>query len=199
MLQLNHLLKTSIIRNINSSSTNVILTGDFNIDLLKLNSNQSFQEFYDTLADLYLLPIITLPTRVSLRNATLIDKMYCKSPNPLTISDSGILVSKISDHMAIFAALNFNINTRYKQVEQINTIMFTDNNMQGFVEELEDVDWHQVFDHDTTADPIITYDHHFSNKLDEIVNKHFPSKCVKSYYKLEGHFFRTGRRIAPTF
>ena len=38
---------------------NVILTGDFNIDLLKLNSNQSFQEFYDTLAELYLLPIIT--------------------------------------------------------------------------------------------------------------------------------------------
>ena len=106
--------------------------------------------------------------------------MYCKSPNPLTISDSGILVSKISDHMAIFAALNFNnINTRYKQVENINTRMFTDNNLQGFVEELEEVDWHQVFDHDTTADPTITYDHHFSNKLDEIVNKHFPLKCVK--------------------
>ena len=168
-----------IIRNINSSSKNVILTGDFNIDLLKLNSYQSFQEFYDTLAELYLLPIITLPTRVSLRNATLIDHMYCKSPNPLTISDSGILVSKISDHMVIFAALNFNINTRYKQVEKINTRMFTDNNRQGFVEELEDIDWHQVFDHDTTADPIITYDHHFSNILDEIVNKHFPSKCVK--------------------
>ena len=73
--------------------------------------------------------------------------------------------------MAIFAALNFNINTRYKQVEIISTRMFTDNNMQGFVEELEEVDRHQVFDHDTTVDPIITYDHHFSNKLDEIVNK----------------------------
>ena len=54
--------------------------------------------------------------------------------------------------------------------------MFADNNMQGVVEELEDVDWHQVFDHDTTADPIITYDHHFSNNRDEIVNKHFTSK-----------------------
>ena len=81
--------------------------------------------------------------------------------------------------MAIFAALNFNINTRYKQVENINTRMFTDNNMQGFVEELEDVDWRQVFDHDTTADPIITYDYHFSNKLDEIANKHFQLQCVK--------------------
>ena len=147
--------------------------------ILKLNSNRSFQELYDTLAELYLLPIVALPTRVSLRNATLIDHMYCKSPNPLTISDSGILVSKISDHMAMFATLNFKIYSRYEQLEKINTIMFTNNNMQGFVDELEDVDWHQVFDHDTTADPIITYDHHFSNKLDEIVNKHFPLKCVK--------------------
>ena len=82
--------------------------------------------------------------------------------------------------MAIFAALNFKINTRHKQVENINTRMFTDNNMQGFVEELEDVDWHQVFDHDTPADPIITYDYHFSNELDEIVKeKKFPLKCVK--------------------
>ena len=60
-----------IIRNINSSSMNLILTGDFNIALLKRNSNQSFPEFYDTLAEFYLLPIITLPTRVSLRNVTL--------------------------------------------------------------------------------------------------------------------------------
>ena len=50
----------------------------------------------------------------------------------------------------------FESSTRYKQVENINTRMFTDNNMQCFVEELEEVDWHQVFDHDTTADPIIT-------------------------------------------
>ena len=34
-----------IIQNINSLSKNVILTGDFNIDSLKLNSNQSFKEF----------------------------------------------------------------------------------------------------------------------------------------------------------
>ena len=42
------------------------------------------------------------------RHATLIDHMYCKSPNPLTISESGILATKISDHMATFVALNFN-------------------------------------------------------------------------------------------
>ena len=66
-----------------------MLAGDFNIDLLKLNSNTKYQEFYDSLAEFDFLPIITLPTRISKRNATLIDHMYCKSPNPLTISESG--------------------------------------------------------------------------------------------------------------
>ena len=74
-----------------------MLAGDFNIDLLKLNSNSKYQEFYDTLSEFDFLPIITLPTRISKSHATLIDHMYCKSPNPLTISESGrpILATQI--------------------------------------------------------------------------------------------------------
>ena len=85
-----------VLLDINKDAKNVVLTGDFNIDLLK---------FYDALTKIDLLPVITLPTRMSNRNATLIDQIYCKSSNPLTIADSGILAAKISDHMAIFAAL----------------------------------------------------------------------------------------------
>ena len=87
-----------VLLDINKDAKNVALTGDFNIDLLKLNSNEKFQEFYDTLTKIDLLPVITLPTRMSTRNATLIDQIYCKSSNPLTIADSGILAAKISDH-----------------------------------------------------------------------------------------------------
>ena len=98
---------------INKDAKNVVLTGDFNIDLLKLNSNEEFQELYDALAKIDLLSVITLPTRMSTRNATLIDQIYCKSPNPLTIADSGILAAEISHHMAMFAAFNFSINKTY--------------------------------------------------------------------------------------
>ncbi len=82
-----------------------MLAGDFNIDLLKLNSNSKYKAFYDTLSEFDFLPIITLPPRISKRHATLIYHMYCKSPNPLTISESGILATQISDHMATFVAL----------------------------------------------------------------------------------------------
>ena len=83
--------------------------------------------------------------------------MYCKSPNPLTISESGILATKISDHMATFVALNFNINTNYKHLETICTRSFTGNKMNCFLSELEHINWPHIFDHVTTADPFITY------------------------------------------
>ena len=123
---------------------------------------------------------------MSTRNATLIDQIYCKSSNPLTIADSGILAAKISGHMAIFAALNFNINKTYTVTDKISMRSFTGRNIDSFTNELEDINWHQVFDHNTTADPLILYDNKFSTKLEEVMNNHFPLKDVKfNKYKQE--------------
>ena len=77
-----------VIRNLSRYSKNVALTGNFNIDLLKFNSNIKCQECYYSLAEFDRLPVVTLPTRMSKRNATLMDHMHCKSPNPLTISEN---------------------------------------------------------------------------------------------------------------
>ena len=158
----------------------VVLTGDFNIDILKLNSNEQFQfQFYDTLTKIDLLPVIILPTRMSIRNATLIDQIYCISSNPLTIADSGILAAKISDHKAIFAALNFNINKTYTVTDKISMRSFTGRNIDSSTNELEDINWHQDFDHNPTANPLISYDNTFSTKLEEVMNNHFQLKDVK--------------------
>ena len=48
-----------------------------------------------------------------------------------------------------------------------------------FLGELEKINWPQIVDHDTTADPLITYEQQFSTKLDKVINTHFPLKVVK--------------------
>ena len=154
-----------VVQTLSNISKNVVLAGDFNIDLLKLNSNSKYQEFYYTLSEFDFLPIITSPTRISKRHATFIDHMYCKSPNPLIISTC--------------VALNFNINKNYKHLETICTRSFTGNKMNCFLGELEKINWPQIVDHDKTADPLITYDQQLSTKLDEVINTHFPLKVVK--------------------
>ena len=88
-------------------TNNYILAGDFNIDLLKVNNNAKYQEFYDYITGHNLLPNITLPTRLSKRNATLIDNIFSKNVKTSTPVETGILVHKISDHMASISAINF--------------------------------------------------------------------------------------------
>ena len=50
-----------------------------------------------------LIPQITLPTRFSRKKATLIDHIFSKFPTNCEKSNSGIIVTKLSDHLPYFA------------------------------------------------------------------------------------------------
>ena len=62
-----------ILSNLESQNRNIISAGDFNINLLRLNERDVFAEFVDLLTSKSFYPKITLPTRFSHLNATLID------------------------------------------------------------------------------------------------------------------------------
>ena len=62
-----------ILSHLHKSKSEVIITGDFNIDLLKINSNANISKFYDTVTSQSFYPKITLSTRFSDRHGTLID------------------------------------------------------------------------------------------------------------------------------
>ena len=88
-------------------SNEIILTGDFNLDLLNYETHRCTSEYLDLLITHELLPVITKPTRIKHSSATLIDHMFCK----LTDLHSGILVSELSgshgftDHYPTFCIL----------------------------------------------------------------------------------------------
>ncbi len=60
------------------NNNEAILAGDFNIHLLKLNNKMVFSEYFDILTSKNVYPKITLPTRLSNYNATLIDNFLCR-------------------------------------------------------------------------------------------------------------------------
>ena len=86
----------------------VILLGDFNIDLLK--DNNFSREFQNMLQSNYLVPTILEPTRVaevfrngeSIVTETLIDNIFI---NRSTDFKSGLIYSSISDHYPVFTIL----------------------------------------------------------------------------------------------
>lgn len=106
---------TSIISSMeNNCNNNLIIAGDFNINLLKLNENDTYCNFFDTIISHSLYPQITLPTRFTRTNGTLIDNFFCKLNKSILESTAGILIKKISDHQPYFIFINVSLKTEKK-------------------------------------------------------------------------------------
>ena len=73
-------------------SNEIIITGDFNLDLLRYEIHQSTSEYLDLMISHGLLPAITKPTRIKHQSATLIDHIFLGK----TELESGILVSELA-------------------------------------------------------------------------------------------------------
>ena len=97
-------LEIMLLHNV-SPTENVILIGDFNINLLDENV-MAIENFQTTLQALHFLPIITKPTRTPPPtmpgNSALLDHIWI---NQLQGHNSGILLTDVTDHCSIFIQL----------------------------------------------------------------------------------------------
>ena len=84
---------TPLLTYLKSCNSEVIIAGDCNINLLKVNKIELFSEFCDVLSTRF-YPKITLPTRFSNSKGTLIDNFFCKLSNATMTTTSGILIKK---------------------------------------------------------------------------------------------------------
>ena len=90
-----------ILEKINLENKHFSLMGDFNIDLLKSESNHGAISFYNELSSNFLSPFILQPTR--LKSKTVIDNILFNSLE--YSSNSGNLLIEISDHLIQFLIL----------------------------------------------------------------------------------------------
>ncbi len=95
-----------IVKTLESNKNETIITGDFDIDLLKINEKHVFIEYFDLIISHSFYPKITLPTRLSNKHGTLIDNFFCKLTEATIDTISGILIKKFSDHQPYFILLN---------------------------------------------------------------------------------------------
>lgn len=86
-----------------SENKNIFITGDINIDLLKIDSNHNIQNYSDMLSTHSCANAIELPTRITDTSETLIDHFYCNNPVKKVISS--VILSDISDHLPILVTI----------------------------------------------------------------------------------------------
>ena len=152
---------------------NVILLGDFNIDLLHCETSYATNEFLDLMFSASLTPKITIPTRLTVHSRTLIDNIFTNSVDENTIS--GNLECCISDHLAQFL-----IFPNQKVLLQNNKKNYKRNyknlDPKKFKEELQRINWNTALvnnnnDVNQSLESLLT----ITNSL---LDKHAPMKQI---------------------
>ena len=100
---------TSLVQALDNTNLNIVLAGDLNINLLKINESETCCEFFDLLTSQSIFPHITLPTRLTNGGGTLIDNLLCKMIKSLKKNTAWILLNQLSDHLPCFTLLETDI------------------------------------------------------------------------------------------
>ena len=149
-----------------SENKEVILLGDFNIDLLRCDSNKNVSDFLDIIYSTNLLPNITSPTRLTSRSQTLIDNIFSSVINDDCIA--GNLISPISGHHAQFLIIpNYTTQNSKKDIYKRNFKHF---DSKKFIADLEKVNGDNIL---TVSEGSVNKSfQNFSNKITDILDKH---------------------------
>ena len=145
------------------------MCGDFNIDLLKHETNNNTKHFLDTMHSLGLYPLIDKPTRIRDGLTTLIDNIFTNELRFNLTSD--IMFNDSSDHLPNLALCEYNIS-RYKVKEFQFTRNMNEDKIASFFNELSQQTWESVLKTDDVNQAYDSFLHIFM----DIINKHCPVK-----------------------
>ena len=165
-----------IISKLQSENKDIIITGDFNINLLEINSNFKFQEFFDNMLNLNFLPKITLPTKFNNLSANLLDHIYHKSSSNNINTLSGVVLSSLSDHCPTFILIDDKKISKKMPPKFIYKTKCNAQCEENFKKELEDFDFDNLL---TPGDNINNNYTKFIDFITHLKNKHFPITKVK--------------------
>jgi len=166
-----------IVNTLERFKSDVVLAGDFNLNLLKVPDNNHISDYFETLISSGFIPKITLPTRFTDTSATLIDNIFCKFSTSSTDTISGIYLTNISDHLPYFTS----IHCKPPQPRPPKFVTKRLNNKtatENFINELSNMNLLSKLDDHIDGDPNENY-----NLLERYIlqakEKHFPLINVK--------------------
>ena len=161
---------------IDKKKNELVIAGDFNLDLLKYETHAPTASYLDSLTERRLLPRIVRPTRIKKQSATLIDHIFTKE-NGNTVF-SGIIDTEIAgnngytDHLPTFVILKTMVPKKTHQ-KFYTVSYFTNDGHKKRRAGLINQDWDQLYQCD---DPNIIY-----NDLQVLYGSHYEnSKTTKT-------------------
>ena len=154
-------------QHISKENKRLVLLGDFNI-----NDFDSVKNFVDTLESSFLLPSISLPTRVTATSSTLIDNIFF-SPSKYKVSSGNLLIG-ISDHLPQY--LIFEQNTYACISKPIQYRDWKKVDKDRFTSDFRNIDWNNLLSLGL-QDPDTAFNNFF-NTVNALVDQHVPIKTL---------------------
>lgn len=127
----------------------IFVCGDFNIDLMKSNEHIKTKEFVDIMFSLSFYPLIVKPSRITKDSATLIDNIFTNVMDEKIIS--GLLVTDVSDHLPVFAALEMKNKLKLRENRHAYNLVRkkSPEAILALKADLGSHDWQEVYVEDT--------------------------------------------------
>ena len=162
----------NVINQLNQNNMQILLLGDFNIDLMKYGQHPPTEEYLDMIHSYNLLPLITKPTRITDHTSSLIDHIYTNSIQHNVTA--GILVADVSDHLPIFCITDLNPsrkNTSYYMRD------YSQLDKEQYLKELESIPWSNLTQNDKSLNDRTA---NLIDAITDVVNKHAPLKLASN-------------------
>ena len=167
-----------VLNHLNKTKAEVMIGGDWNINLLDINKKSAFSNFLDMMLNMSFSPKINFPTRFSSRSASLIDNIYCKLSNKTMDTFSGILFTGVSDHLPYFVCLNNILKQTDPNPKFVKCRINKPEAIKNLTEDLIRSNIYDSLDKELEQDPNKNYDV-LIEKVTKLKEKHFPFKLVK--------------------
>ena len=121
-----------------------IIGGDFNVDVLKIESRSMCKDYANLMLCNSFIPTITLPTRITHYSATLIDNIFVRLPNNLLDNTmfSGNLFTDLSDHLPSFCVIEGSCN---RPNSRPFMRFYDQKNFNNFLQSIESYDFSSVY------------------------------------------------------
>ena len=177
----NHL--EDLLKNINNDPSlnnfhDLILTGDFNIDLLKSNAHIDTNRYLDILLENDLYPTISKPTRISQNSASIIDHINVK--NISEFSRSGVLLDSLSDHCPVYYLSSIDQPKPKNSAIKTKTRIINENTTKTFIDILNSKDWEKVTNENVPSFAFSILLENIKTSFDEAFPLMYKCKTIKN-------------------
>ena len=134
-----------IVDKISYENKRVYIAGDFNYDLLNVSTHNETFSFFDTMMSNFLLPVITLPTKINRGQNTLIKNIFTNNLYP--DSKSGNLEINLSDgHLPSFVTIPKHNQNHLRKKHNIFHRDEKHFNKENFKQDFLLVNWDEIID-----------------------------------------------------